>query len=114
MNGIELHDVLAVARWPAQDPLALLMDRVKPVDLTSQEILALVAVFESADQRVNAPGAGLRLVTLAGSDDLTVRGFQVEPELARVVLADFEPGRHQISYGRRGPNGHHRNPGERA
>jgi hypothetical protein len=24
----------------------------------------------------------------------------VEPELARVVLADFEPGRHQISYGR--------------
>ena len=46
------------------------MDRVKPVDLTSQEILALVAVFESADQRVNAPGAGLRLVTLAGSDDL--------------------------------------------
>jgi hypothetical protein len=38
----------------------------------------------------------------------------VEPELARVVLADFEPGRHQISYGRRGPNGHHRNPGERA
>jgi hypothetical protein len=31
----------------------------------------------------------LRLVTLAGSDDLKVRGFQVEPELARVVLADF-------------------------
>jgi hypothetical protein len=55
MNGIELHDVLAVARWPAQDRLALLMDRVKPVDLTSQQILALVAVFESADQRVNAP-----------------------------------------------------------
>jgi hypothetical protein len=34
--------------------LHLLMDRVKPADLTPQEILALVAVFESADQRVNA------------------------------------------------------------
>ncbi|MGO9034550.1 hypothetical protein [Mycobacterium sp.] len=51
MNGIELHDVLAVVRWPATDRLRLLMDRVKPADLTPQEIVALVAVFESADPR---------------------------------------------------------------
>jgi hypothetical protein len=38
-------------------------------------------------------GAGPGLVTLAGGDDLAVRGFEVEPELARVILADFELGR---------------------
>ena len=31
-----------------------LMAQVKLVDLTPQEVLALVAVLESADQRVNA------------------------------------------------------------
>jgi hypothetical protein len=55
MNGIELHDVLAVVRWPAAARQRLLMDRVKPADLTPQEIVALLAVLESADQRVNAP-----------------------------------------------------------
>jgi hypothetical protein len=55
MNGIELHDVLAVVRWPAAARPRLLIDRVKPADLTPQEIAAVVAVFEAADQRVNAP-----------------------------------------------------------
>jgi hypothetical protein len=54
MNEPMMNDILAVVRWPAADRLGLLMDRVKPPDLTTQEILALAAVFESADQRVNA------------------------------------------------------------
>jgi hypothetical protein len=54
MNEPMMNDILAVVRWPAADRLGLLMDRVKPADLTTQEILAPVAVFESADQRVNA------------------------------------------------------------
>jgi hypothetical protein len=55
-------------------------------------------------------GIRLRLVSLAGSDNLAVRGFQVKPELTGVVFADFELGRHHISFGRVVPNGHHRNP----
>ena len=35
-------------------------------------------------------GAGLGLIPLAGGDNLAVRGFAVEPELAGLVLADFE------------------------
>jgi hypothetical protein len=57
MSGIELPDVLDFVRWPAMERLRLLMERVKMVDLTSQEVLALVAVLESADQRVNAATA---------------------------------------------------------
>ncbi|MFY9765375.1 MAG: hypothetical protein WAK42_10315 [Mycobacterium sp.] len=45
----DLLDVLALVRWPVMDRLRSLMDRVKMVDLTPQEILALVAVSESAD-----------------------------------------------------------------
>ncbi len=52
-----MNDILALVRGPATDRLTLLMDRVKPADLTPQEILALLAVFESADQRLNAPTA---------------------------------------------------------
>jgi hypothetical protein len=53
--------VLAFVRWPAMDRLRSLMDRVKMVDLTPQEILALVAVFESADcPRSRTPHPGLK------------------------------------------------------
>jgi hypothetical protein len=45
MNEPMMNDILAVVRWPAADRLGLLMDRVKPADLTTQEILAPVAVF---------------------------------------------------------------------
>jgi hypothetical protein len=33
------------------------MNRIKLADLTTPEVLALVAIFEAADQRVNAPTA---------------------------------------------------------
>jgi hypothetical protein len=39
-------------------------------------------------------GTCLRLVTLAGGDDLAVRGLEVEAELARVILADLKFGGH--------------------
>jgi hypothetical protein len=45
---------------------------------------------------------GLRLIPLAGSDDLAVRGLQVEPKLASMVFADLELGRHHISSGSSG------------
>jgi hypothetical protein len=46
---------------------ALLIDRVKPADLTTEEILALVAVLESVDQRVNAHTAPvLQLISTRG------------------------------------------------
>jgi hypothetical protein len=57
MSGIELHDMLASVRLLAVERLLELMTRVKVADLTPQEVLALVAVLESADQRVNAPTA---------------------------------------------------------
>ena len=42
---------------PAVDRLLLLMGRVKITQLSMAEILSLVAVFESADKRVNASAA---------------------------------------------------------
>ena len=54
MSGIELHDMLACVRLLAVERLLELMTRVKVADLTPQEVLALVAVLESADHRVNA------------------------------------------------------------
>lgn len=48
--------------------------------------------------RLNALlGACLRLVTLAGSDDLAVRGLEVEPKLTRMILTDLELGRQRVS-----------------
>jgi hypothetical protein len=38
-------------------------------------------------------GVRLCLVTLAGSDNLAIRGFQVETKLASMVFADLELGR---------------------
>lgn len=52
-----IDDMLYLVRQPAFARLHELMDRVPPGDMTTQEILALIAVLESADQRVNAPSA---------------------------------------------------------
>ncbi|MGB8209712.1 MAG: hypothetical protein WCF69_19325 [Mycobacterium sp.] len=57
MGGIELPDVLAAVRLPAVDELLSLMRRVNVADLTTPEVVALVAVFSAADQRVNARAA---------------------------------------------------------
>jgi hypothetical protein len=57
MSGIELPDVLAAVRLPAVEQLLALMRRVNVADLTTPEVVALVAVFEAADQRVNASTA---------------------------------------------------------
>jgi hypothetical protein len=64
MSGIELPDVLAAVRLPAVDELLSLMRRVNVADLTTPEVVALVAVFSAADQRVNARAAPvLALIT---------------------------------------------------
>jgi hypothetical protein len=57
MSNDMVDDLLSIVRRPAFARLHELMERVPPVDMTTQEILALVAVLESADQRVNAPVA---------------------------------------------------------
>lgn len=57
MSGTELADLLTLVRGPAMDRLYVLMTRVKMAELTPPELLALVAVFEAADQRVNGPTA---------------------------------------------------------
>ena len=57
MSGIELPDVLAALRLPAVDELLSLMRRVNVADLTTPEVVALVAVFSAADQRVNVRAA---------------------------------------------------------
>lgn len=53
-----LRDFLALAHWPATERLRDLMNRVKIADLSVAEVVALVAIFEAADQRKgtrNAP-----------------------------------------------------------
>jgi hypothetical protein len=57
MNYNLVDDVLSVVRQPAFARLRELMDRVHAVDMTTQELLALITVLEAADQRVNAPTA---------------------------------------------------------
>jgi hypothetical protein len=49
-----IDDVLSVVRRPAFARQLELMDRVPPGDLTPLEVMALLAILESADQRVNA------------------------------------------------------------
>ena len=63
-----LRDFLALAHWPATERLRELMNRVKIADLSVLEILSLVAIFESADQRVNTDSAAvLHLAPVNGS-----------------------------------------------
>jgi hypothetical protein len=57
MNGVDLNDYLASVHWPAIDRALALMNRIKLTDLTTPEILGLVAIFEAADRRVNADTA---------------------------------------------------------
>jgi hypothetical protein len=57
MNGVDLNEFLAIVHRPAIDRALAIMNRIKLADLTTPEVLALVAIFEAADQRVNAPTA---------------------------------------------------------
>jgi hypothetical protein len=50
-----IDDILSLVRTPGCGRLRELMDRVAASDLTSLEVLALVAVMEAGDQRVNGP-----------------------------------------------------------
>jgi hypothetical protein len=52
-----LRDFLALAHWPATERLRELMDRIKIADLSVAEVVALVAIFEAADQRKGAHNA---------------------------------------------------------
>ena len=54
MSADDLGAALAFVRLPAVDELLALMRRVNVADLTTPEVVALVAVFSAAEQRVNA------------------------------------------------------------
>jgi len=57
MSADDLDAALAFARLRAVDELLSLMRRVNVAQLTTPEVVALVAVFGAADQRVNAAAA---------------------------------------------------------
>jgi hypothetical protein len=54
MSGADLDAALAFARGPVVGELLSLMRRVNVADLTTPEVVALIAVFSAADLRVNA------------------------------------------------------------
>jgi hypothetical protein len=58
-----LHDFLALAHWPATERLRELMNRVKIAELSVQEVLGLVAIFEAADQRKGTHSAPVLRLT---------------------------------------------------
>jgi hypothetical protein len=58
-----LHDFLALAHWPATERLRDLMNRVKIADLSVTEVVALVAIFEAADQRKGTRSAPVLRLT---------------------------------------------------
>jgi hypothetical protein len=64
MSGVEPLDVaLTLAHGPALGRVRELMRQVKPADLSPQEILALLAILEAANQRIGTHTASvLRLV----------------------------------------------------
>jgi hypothetical protein len=57
VSADDLDAALAFARLRAVDELLSLMRRVNVAQLTTPEVVALVAVFSAADQRVNARAA---------------------------------------------------------
>jgi hypothetical protein len=57
MSADDLDAALAFARLRAVDELLSLMRRVNVAQLTTPEVVALVAVFSAADQRVSADNA---------------------------------------------------------
>ena len=69
MSADDLDAALAYARLRAVDELLSLMCRVNVADLTTPEVVALVAVFSAADQRVDARTAPvLALVARDGGE----------------------------------------------
>ena len=68
MSADDLDDALTPVRLRAVDRLLLLMNRVKVADLTTPEVLGLVAVFEAAEQRVNADTAPVLALIARGGD----------------------------------------------
>jgi hypothetical protein len=66
MSAGDLDAALSFARLRAVDELLSLMRRVNVADLTTPEVVALVAVFSAADQRVDARAA--RVLALVAHD----------------------------------------------
>ena len=57
MNGVDINEFLAIVHWPAVDRALALMNRIKLADLTTPEVLGLIAIFEAADRRVSRRAA---------------------------------------------------------
>jgi hypothetical protein len=57
MSADELDIALQISHVPAMGKLRALMSRVNVADLTPLEVLAMLAVLEAVDTRVNGPTA---------------------------------------------------------
>jgi hypothetical protein len=57
MSADELDIALQISHLPAMGRLRALMSRVNVADLTPLEVLAMLAVLEAVDARVNGPTA---------------------------------------------------------
>jgi hypothetical protein len=57
MSAAELEAALAFVRAPAVDRLLALMQRVRVFDLTTPEVLSIVAVFDAAEARMGTGSA---------------------------------------------------------
>ena len=57
MSADELDIALQISHLPAVGRLRALMSRVNVADLTPLEVLAMLAVLEAVDARVNGPTA---------------------------------------------------------
>ena len=68
MNGVDLNEFLAIVHGPAIDRALAIMNRIKLADLTTPEVLGLVAVFEVVDQRENAGTAPVLALIARDSD----------------------------------------------
>jgi len=74
MSADELDTALQISHLPAMGRVRALMSRVNVADLTPLEVLAMLAVLEAVDARVNGPTATvLRFAPNCRSSDLRSR-----------------------------------------
>jgi hypothetical protein len=72
-----VDDLLWYAREQAIYRLCEILGRLTPEGLTTLEVLAMLAVVESADQRVNTPAAPV--LHLAGNRKVNCRPYAPDP-----------------------------------
>jgi hypothetical protein len=108
MSADELDTALQISHLPAMGRLRALMSRVNVADLTPLEVLAMLAVLEAVDARVNGPTATVlrfaptipsgrydrRLEILCGTNIEVIEG-ELRPVLCTWRVARHPSGKSQ-------------------